>query len=142
MATTPEKTPILFDHIVAAYKAMSEAATMQEIDGQDFLVYEGFMTKLFRDTLHLSVPYYTSVLRHLRSMDCIRQLRRGGSTTMSKWLLMKPPFLDEFGSKEVLQRTAKPGSLQQQVSDLNDRLTKVEADLEAILSDLAAEVGG
>jgi hypothetical protein len=125
---------------------MAEAGHMEVIGEPDpetgfveCLVYEGFMTKLFRDTLHLSVPYYTLVLRKLKAMDCIRQLRRGGSTTPSKWVLLKQPTIAEFMSKGVTYRSARPGSLQQQIGDLAQRVANLETMVESLITPLEAE---
>jgi hypothetical protein len=53
-------------------------------------LYEGSLTKLVAST-GLSNPYYTSVMRALKAMDCVRQLRRGGGGHGSQWLIVQPP---------------------------------------------------
>jgi hypothetical protein len=93
--------PALFEHCVNVYKAMFEhahAVTTDDLKGTvgDVIVYEGFLTKLITQELNLSVPYYTSIRKALIDMGCIRQLRRGGSTTESQWELVYEPTLRAF----------------------------------------------
>ncbi len=123
--------PTIYEYSIQTYQAMTEQAS-DELLGpaygdEEGLVYDGFTTKLIKD-LGLPTPYYTKVLKELQRMDCIRQLRRGGSTTTSRWLLMQDPTPELFTK---MQPSRKPGGsrldiLEQRFRDLNDRVTALE----------------
>jgi hypothetical protein len=128
-----QAVPMLFNHCVSAYEAMFDRAEVVLLDGQtEAMVYEGFLTELFKTELHLSVPYYTSVTRALKAMGCISQLQRGGSSSPSKWQLIKDPEIDAFmkhaqkapGPKAATEDDIK--ALTQQIGDLNNRLLRIE----------------
>lgn len=125
-----DKAAALFGHCVETYNAMAEAATLQSggEDGDDVLVYEGFLTKLFRDTLHLAVPYYSHVMRCLKAMDCVRQLRRGGSTTPSRWALLQPPTSENYEQIRVQTQIvpAAQAARDQQIRDMRQQITDLE----------------
>ncbi len=121
--------PTIYEYSVQTYEEMVEQASTEGLGSaygdEEGLVYDGHTTKLIRD-LGLPTPYYTKVLKELKRMDCIRQLRRGGSTTTSRWLLMQEPTVDLFTK---MQASNKPGGsrmdiLEQQMRDIRDRLNK------------------
>ena len=122
--------PALFEQCLILYEAMTDKATMAPIrpdSDEEGLVYEGFLTRLITDELHYSNPYYTKLTQRLKAMDCIRQIKRGGSTAMSRWLLVQRPTFEHF-SVIASKKTTKPSgwrdSVDQQIRDLNERLTK------------------
>jgi hypothetical protein len=122
--------PALFEQCLRLYEAMSEIATIAPIrpdSDETGLVYEGFLTRLITDGLHLSNPYYTKLTQRLKAMDCIRQLKRGGSTAKSKWLLVQSPTFEHFNDVAA-QKTTRPAgwrdSVDQQIRDLSERLTR------------------
>lgn len=121
----------LYGHCEAVYKRMEEESRVRTIDGLEVQVYEGFLTKLFND-LSLAVPYYTSVMRELRKMDCVRQLRRGGGNAPSLWLLVQAPEEEAFAASNAKSIPSHGGSqtttkqLFQMVRDLNARLSVLE----------------
>lgn len=123
--------PTIFEYAAQTYQAMLEEANEEVLGAaygeEEGLVYDGFMTKLISD-LRLPTPYYTKVLKELQRMDCIRQLRRGGSTTTSRWVLLQPPTPTLF---RKMPTDKKPGGsrierLEQRVRDLNDRVSTLE----------------
>ena len=123
--------PTIYEYSIQTYQAMSEQASTEVLGpahgDEEGLVYDGFTTKLISN-LGLPTPYYTKVLKELQRMDCIRQLRRGGSTTTSRWLLMQEPTVELFTK---MQASNKPGGsrldvLEQQMRDLRARITAVE----------------
>lgn len=132
---TAERMPIIWNYCVQVYEAMVGEANFEPLGvgyGDDEgLIYDGFTTKLIRD-LGLPVPYYTKILRELQRMDCIRQLRRGGSTTTSRWMLLQEPTRELFktavGSKESRKHSGlhRMDTLEQQVRDLNERIHRME----------------
>ncbi len=128
----PEPVPALFEQCLELYEAMADEASMQTIqygETEEGLVYEGFLTHLVTDSdkLNYSTPMYTKLTRQLKAMDCMRQLKRGGSTAMSRWLLLQPPTLKHFRSV-MTQKVARPSgrldAMDQQIRDLNERLTR------------------
>lgn len=137
--TEEATTPALFHHCETVYDELLSQAKRVELDNgaSTGMVYEGFLTALIKDDLHLSTPYYTSVTNALKKMGCIQQLRRGGSTTPSQWLLLKEPTLDLWNDNKLGQNTGRikyvtldqHRALQTQIGDLNRRLSEVERRL-------------
>jgi hypothetical protein len=83
--------PAVYEHAVNVYEVMFQRAQRRVVDENNvILVYEGRLTKLIEE-LHLSTPYYTSVMKALKAMGCVRQLRRGGGSTASQWELLRTP---------------------------------------------------
>jgi hypothetical protein len=124
-----EPVPALFEQCLEVYEAMADQASLQPFDeeGDEMLVYEGFLTRLITQELHYSNPYYTKVTKRLKAMDCIRQLKRGGSTTPSRWLLLKPPtveFFREVGTQMATRPSGWRESIEQQIRDINSRLQR------------------
>lgn len=129
--------PALYDHCVQIYDAMFEDADLHNKDNPDpeqrHFVWEGFLTKLFTDQ-GFSVPYYTSVRSALMRMDCIRQIRRGGGTAPSQWLLVQKPTPELWNayatSTGVAERNktkmSKTRMLEQRINDLHKRVSALE----------------
>jgi hypothetical protein len=116
----------MYEHCVNVYARMSEEA----ISDGSVLIWEGHTTALFRG-LELSTPYYTTVMRHLKNMGCLAQIRRGGGNARSKWQLNHEP--QEAAFTVVDSRTApRTGSLEQvkqQIRDLSTRVLILEEAL-------------
>lgn len=133
--------PTLFEHVCRVFQAMQQRAVLQKTDdGQDILVYEGFTTALFNE-LELSIPYYTKVLRHLKAMSCVKQLRRGGGSAMSRWEVIKEPnFLDYEAAAVQIDRklpaVSKQSVAEQMISDLTGRVDDLEEWQAAIMQAL------
>ena len=127
-AAEPVMVSAMLDHCRLVYKAMAEEATQAPNEG---LIYTGHLTRLFID-VGLGQPYYTAVTRKLKSMDCIRLIKRGGSSAESKWLLLQEPSEALFTLPEV-DRSRATGSrgrkemFEQQLRDLNARMSRLEA---------------
>lgn len=113
-------TSALFEHCLNVYKAMFETS-VPYLD-TPYRMYDGFSTHLVK-RLNLSVPYYTKCFRALRAMDCIRQIRRGGSTTTSQWLLLRPPDVPLFEAHVPATKQDMQG---QQLRDLRQRVQELE----------------
>jgi hypothetical protein len=75
------------------------------------LVYEGFLTKMFRE-LELPTPYYTHVMRRLVAMGCAQQLSRGGGGSPSRWELLADPDIEMFDAAEAEEKK-QPSRLEQ-----------------------------
>lgn len=121
--------PTVFGYSMQVYQAMLEEASMEalgpEYGDEQGLVYDGFATKLIQN-LDLPVPYYTKVFRELKRMDCVRQLRRGGSTTTSRWLLLQEPTPELFREMPEDRTPGAKDSVEQRINDLNNRMGRVE----------------
>lgn len=139
--TTPqgpdELMPALFEHCVRTYKTMFAQAETRISDEGSMVVYEGFITKLVTTELNYSVPYFTSIRRALLRMGCIRQLKRGGSTTPSQWEMVTEPTREAFlkgrtiksGIVQAASGANKPAMLDTRMTDLEKRMYKVEKAL-------------
>jgi len=137
--------PALFDHVLNTFAAMQKRATKHTVDegGEpiEILVYEGFLTKLVTEELHLSVPYYTSVMRKLVSMGCVVQLKRGGGNAKSQWELRVQPTEELFRStlakkkKKQAPTDAKVKTLETLIDQINSRVQKIEDLLQNIIDE-------
>jgi len=87
---------------------MKDKAKLVEYEGSEVLVYEGFLTKLFTE-VRLSTPYYTSVMNELMHMDCCRQLRRGGGSSPSTWLIVQAPTVTLWDARSSMPRKHRLG---------------------------------
>src|SRR4051812_13966881 len=96
-------------------------------------VYEGHLTHLFSD-LQIANPYYSKIKGVLVAQGCIEQLRRGGGSAMSKWILQRPPEEETF--KALMERkrptTGRLAILEQQVKDQRVMLTSLSNKLEEL----------
>ena len=124
--------PTIYEYSVEVYQAMMEQASSENLGAaygdEEGLVYDGFTTKLISD-LGLPTPYYSKILKELVRMDCIRQIRRGGSTTTSRWVLMQAPSVELWTKMQPSRRGggSRMDVLEQQVRDLRARVTALEA---------------
>ena len=129
MADDEQKVvPALYEQCIELYEAMADRSKMEKPyhDAEsEVLVYDGHLTKLVTEELHYSVPYYTKLKNVLKDMDCIRQIRRGGSTTTSRWMLLQHPTLELF--TEALGKSKSSSSwktsMEQRIRDLETRMT-------------------
>jgi hypothetical protein len=139
-----DTTPALYDHIKRTYDKMIQTAEVREVEegGKiiEVVVWEGHLTHLITD-LNLSTPYYTKVTRAMKEMGVARQLRRGGSTGLSQWELIKAPteeLLEKIGSGENLRKKRAQTRLEQmeeQLRQQNARILKLERALENIIEE-------
>lgn len=116
--------PALWGHTLRVYEAMAaEAESVQEDGKPASLVYEGYITHLFRDC-NVPVPMYGDVLRVLKRMECIVQLKRGGGGAKSRWAITGVAELDSFmeANGQLIAKTStsrgKTTQLEQQVDDI------------------------
>lgn len=142
MLVEGEGAPVaLFEHVCTVFNEMHKRSVTQRGDGGiDMTVYEGFTTGLFSE-LGMSIPYYTKVMRRLKAMGCVRQLKRGGGAAPSRWELIKDPDYDDFmvADAEVddkVPAVSRSSVHEQQINDLAARQDKMEATLSAILQAL------
>lgn len=131
----------LWNYVEKVYSAMAEAGTVQAVDGKEAIVWEGFTTRLQKD-LEVPVPYYGKILTALQMMGCAQQLRRGGGTAMSKWVLWKTPTETEYmlvkDSIAARPRGSKVLALEQRVDNLEKRMPSI--DVAKALVDLKVEL--
>ena len=140
---TTGPTPALFGHCQRVYREMharsKRADENEESDGYDVIVYEGMITKLICSDLNYAMPMYTRILRCMQELGCIRQIRRGGSTTPSLWELIKEP--DENAFLALVPKKRKPVSkvemLADQVNSLTSRVNQMETTLDQLVKGLA-----
>lgn len=131
-----EVQPAMFEHAVRVYDAMALEAKLD--DDFDQLVYEGHLTQLFKKLL-LSTPYYTSIKNKLAAMGCIEQIRRGGGSGTSRWVLWRAPDLETWKAADArkprvgnkfLAQEQRIKDLIKMCSDHEARITQLEALLE------------
>lgn len=122
-----EHGSVLLGHCTKVYEAMYEQAQ----NTPQGLVYSGHLTRLFTE-IGLGQPYYTAVTRKLKSMDCIRMIRRGGGAKPSQWMLLQAPSEELFQLPDTYRGRVSTsggakGMFEQQLKDLNNRMLKLEA---------------
>lgn len=145
--------PAIFEHCVNVYKRMESEARLHPSEYGDktfpngSLIWEGHLTKLFA-SLHLSVPYYTSVTRELKRMGCVAQKRRGGGNAPSQWIILTEPTEELFRQDDdrstrslAAKRAGKIGMLEQQVKDLSRTVMKIASDYDTIIQVLQEKEG-
>jgi hypothetical protein len=112
---------------------MKRDSKPQSLEGHHALVYEGFLTRLFQD-LSLATPYYTTVMRRLRTMGCVQQLSRGGGNSPSRWELVTEPTWEKFEEFENkrFQNNTKLGQVIDMANQLAKRVTILESTVEQL----------
>jgi len=126
--------PALFEHVTTIYTAMK--STAEDSESGVGKVWTGFATHLFEEH-NLSIPYYTQVMRMLQAMDCLRQLRRGGGSAPSKWLLVQEPTMELFDRACAIPgayRGSKSAQTDQMLRDLSNRVGDLEDKVEALVA--------
>jgi hypothetical protein len=131
-------TPMMFDHARRVYEAMDAEAVEESFEFEDedgipheqvHKVYTGHLTTLFQ-RLELAMPYYTGVMKGLKALNCVEQLRRGGGTSQSKWVLYQAPteqgWVDYDDNKRGGVRQGKTAMLEQQLRTLAERVQRIE----------------
>jgi hypothetical protein len=136
--------PATFGHIMSVWGVMTEEAK----DTPDGRIWEGYMTKLVLNKLKLAIPYYTATTQALKGMGCAQQLTRGGGSAPSRWLLKKPPTLDEYLLWEQHKEkapsqvsTSKTAVLQGQMQDHEGRIALLESTVAELLEALQDKNG-
>ena len=140
-----QQMPAMWNYVEKVYFAMQESATPES----GTLVWEGHTTKLFSE-LAVPTPYYTAVLRLLKDMGCIHQMRRGGGGSTSQWALWEDPtpevFLQVHNQGKEKRASVAPRDdvhrrvdvLEQQVADIRGLLGGV--NVPQAISDIMKEV--
>jgi hypothetical protein len=143
----------LFLHCQTTYKAMlAEAKAVVvpretdvgftdyegEVTENDVvIVWEGMLTSFITGKLNLSVPYYTYIMRALKRMGCVQQLKRGGGTSPSQWRLIKEPVYEDY-LEGLPPKTPRPSkdTLQEGINaQVNRRLLRLEKAFDKILEE-------
>lgn len=138
-------TSVVFDHCKRVYgemKAQARDETLSSESGDEqttLSVYEGHLTKVFAQ-LSLSTPYYTAVMRYLKSMGCVEQLQRGGGNSPSRWALLREPTESSFLSVEGQNRSrsGRTAALEQQTRDLTRQVITLHARVSTLAAHLDA----
>jgi hypothetical protein len=128
---TAEAPPALFDHLVRVYRAMrSGGSDVETADGDTMRVYRGHLTKLVTKQLGLAVPYYTEIVHALRDTGAAQQLKRGGGTSPSEWVLLREPTLEQFEdfkrNRDSGKRPQSKSKTQQALGMIGDVSTRVD----------------
>jgi len=138
--------PALWNYVKRVYAAMEDAAEVEQLmedDEATGLVYTGHLTGLFQE-MNIPNPYYTSVTRALKAMECVLQLRRGGGSATSRWALLGPPKEEIFLSRDlgtgatVAGHKGKIGMLEQRIRDLTKRMLAAEDEIKELKEAKAA----
>jgi hypothetical protein len=136
MSASDEAPPKPFEHCLVVFETMKKSSKGVRIEGDHAFVYEGFLTQLFRE-LGMPTPYYTSVMRNLKAMGCVRQLSRGGGASPSKWELIREPTWELFEviEEKRIKTNTKAGQLEDMVRILTRRVGDLEDSVETLLEE-------
>jgi hypothetical protein len=126
-------TSVVFDHCVRVYREMEAQSRVENVEDAVWLVYEGYLTKLF-GSLQLSTPYYTKVREMLKVMGCIEQLRRGGGNTPSRWRLVREPNEESFNSFVGMKHSSggRLARAEQELRSAHKRITSLDNRIERL----------
>lgn len=105
------------------------AAMEAEAEGD---VWAGSTTALFDGEEGVSRSSYTQVKDALESMECIKQVQRGGGTAPSIWMLVQPPTEELYQNtrgKPTRQAYDKQKIMKQQLSTVIERLSAAETEI-------------
>lgn len=147
---TDSPVPAGFDHCARVFAQMLKESTEEtlprpELKGDDadyegdpdtIRVYEGHLTGLFQK-LGIPNPYYTSVMKALKAMNCVEQVRRGGGPALSKWALLKEPTEEGY---VAYAGNMRPNRHAGAVAALDQRLRAIERRQDRIEKYLAEEM--
>ena len=136
-----EAPPKLFLHCSAVFERMRAEAKPTEIESMHALVYEGFLTRLITQDLHLATPYYTSVMHMLKKMGCVRQLTRGGGPSPSTWELIQEPTWELYEAAEEAKpkpRNDWRGQTEDVQRQLLERVAQLEDQMHIVMEELAS----
>jgi hypothetical protein len=145
----------LYDHCITVFDEMFKEAEPEEQSENNYeggpnmdqrqtvttptgyMIWTGHTTQLFA-RLGMATPYYTTVMQALKKMSCVEQVKRGGGNSMSKWRLVRRPEEEFFEAAEKLKKPVQGGqkALEQQVRDLNKRVSDVESLLHDVVQNL------
>ena len=152
-----EGIPAQFDHCMRVYALMERESSIEEFEPTESTadynerhqdapiaegmkgrrrVWEGHTTRIFNN-LELSTPYYTSVLNHLKRMGCVEQLRRGGGSATSKWLLIREPTIDLYEAKG--SEHINPATLKGRVAETERNIRDLNRKLDIVLTHLGVK---
>jgi hypothetical protein len=105
-------------------------------DAEGNLYFEGSGTKLV-NSVGLSNPYYSSVMKALKDMDCVRQARRGGGGQGSVWFLLQEPTEELWAAMQAAKPVGQKVSMEEvyqaqramlaRLSDLENKVAMLEA---------------
>lgn len=133
----------LYGHCESAYNALlTGAKTVVQEDGNTIVVWEGMLVNLIVAKLHLSTPYYTSITKALKRMDCIRQIKRGGGSGTSQWELIKAPTIEAFLHDQPIKivEQSRYALQQTQLDALNKRVNKLEGFMKGLFEEEIAQI--
>jgi hypothetical protein len=141
--SSDEAPPALFTHCCTVFEKMRQQSKPMKVEGQATLVYEGYLTRLFNE-LDMATPYYTTVMRCLKAMNCVKQLSRGGGSSPSRWELVNDPDFDVFDviEQKRLRTNTQMGQVKdttaihtKRINELEDRVRMLEGRLSEWLTD-------
>lgn len=121
-----------YDHCVAIYAAMVEAA---EPDEHGNLIYTGFLTHLFNEKGFTS-QQYSQIMQNLKRMGCVENWRRGSREFPSVWILHHEPTRVAFDNMPELPKRIghqAGAKIEQRIKMLEERLERVENELDPFL---------
>lgn len=132
--------PAMWDYAYKTYMAMLDQSKTTEEAGVVHVVYTGFISGLMFDDLNVPVPYYGKILKALKAMGCVTQLRRGGGKSPSQWELWKTPTVEDFEKVwgQQQQEEHKTTPTESHLKDITRMLGGV--DVPKALADLQEQV--
>jgi hypothetical protein len=108
------------------YEALVALANKEEVQGQEYLVYRGGITKVF-DELKFSRAHYTRIVKTLEEIGAIEIIQRGNPRQQSVVALYGTPNLESLG--EAYHLTSPSGRRKMGADALDVRVTVIERRL-------------
>lgn len=86
-------------HINTVYEALLKASKKEPIDGEEYHIYRGPISKLW-SSLDIPQAYYSEVFYQLDIQGCITYLQRGSRSVETVVMLHYPPTEDGYKAKQ------------------------------------------
>src|SRR5438552_16082227 len=118
-----EALPTFFGHAIKVYSMLErEAVGVVREDGTIVRQWTGFFTHTIKDA-GFSSAYYSRIKPLLIELGCVTQVRRGGGTAPTVFILNHPPVVDDFHQFETRRhKRVRVVDLAQRLGALEDIL--------------------
>jgi pyruvate/oxaloacetate carboxyltransferase len=139
-----EGLPKLYIQCKRAYKALKKEAKHLTIDGEDYLVFTGYITTYLEKEANTPASNYGRVMDALKDMNCVTQHVRGaGINKPSQWILhgdITPEVFSEY--KKRLGKTLYKMDIKEiTIRDMQSKLVEIQERLAFLESKMGVRDG-
>lgn len=98
-------------------------------------VWEGTTTKLLA-RLEIPAPYYSRIMNTLQECGAIKQVRRGGGSSPSKWQIVDPDV--DINEAKIAKRQVSRRAMEERLDNIEERIGDI--DVKRALVQLSGDV--